>query len=62
MIDLVRESLIYDIGYISGNTVQGTGEYLANQTNPDFAAFYAKNESKALSDLATFLASYAKIS
>ena len=61
MIDLVRESLIYDIGYISGNTVQGTGEYLANQTNPDFASYYAKNESKALSDLATFLASYAKI-
>ena len=61
MIDIVRESLIYDIGYISGNTVQGTGEYLANQQNPDFAAFYAKNESKALSDLSTFLASYAKI-
>ena len=62
MIDIIRESLIYDLGYISGNTLQGVGEGLANQSNPDFAATYARNESKALSDLATFLASYAKIS
>ena len=61
MIDIIRESLIYDLGYISGNTVQGVGEGLANQPNPDFAAYYAKNESKALSDLATFLAAYAKV-
>ncbi|MBR2021406.1 MAG: hypothetical protein IJ939_03130, partial [Clostridia bacterium] len=61
MIDIVRESLIYDLGYISGNTLQGVGEGLANQSNPDFAATYARNESKALSDLKTFLAAYAKI-
>ena len=61
MIDIVRDSLIYDIGYISGNTVQGVGEGLANQANPDFASFYARNESKALSDLSSFLKSYAKI-
>ena len=61
MIDIIRESLIYDLGYISGNTVQGVGEGLANQPTPDFAAYYAKNESKALSDLATFLAAYAKV-
>ena len=61
MIDIIRESLIYDVGYISGNAVQGIGEGLANQSNPDFASYYARNESRALSDLATFLASYAKI-
>ena len=61
MIDIVRESLIYDIGYVSGNAVQGVGEGLAQQSNPDFASYYARHESKALSDLNTFLASYAKI-
>ncbi|MBR2021408.1 MAG: extracellular solute-binding protein [Clostridia bacterium] len=61
MIDIVKESLIYDLGYISGNAVQGIGEGLAHQSNPDFASYYARNESKALSDLSTFLASYAKI-
>jgi hypothetical protein len=61
MIDIVRESLIYDIGYISGGVFQSVGADLSNQTNPDFAAFYAKNESRALSDLNSFLASYAKI-
>ena len=61
MIDIVRESLIYDLGYISGGAFQSAGGDLAGQANPDFAAYYARNESKALSDLATFLASYAKI-
>ena len=61
MIDLVRESLIYDIGYISGGVFQSVGAELSSQSNPDFASFYAKNESRALSDLNTFLASYGKI-
>ena len=61
MIDIVRDSLIYDIGYISGGVFQSVGADLSSQTNPDFAAFYAKNESRALSDLNSFLASYAKI-
>ncbi len=58
MIDIIRESLIYDIGYISGGTFQGVGETLSNQSNPDFASYYAANESRALSDLDSFLASY----
>ena len=61
MIDIVRESLIYDLGYVSGNAVQGVGEYLAQQTNPDFAAYYAASESKALTDLKNFLASYGDV-
>ncbi len=62
MIDIIRESLIYDLGYISGGTFQGVGEKLAGLSNPDFASYYAANESRALSDLNNFLASYGKIS
>ena len=61
MIDIIRDSLIYDIGYISGGTFQSAGTTLAQQTNPDFASYYARNESKAISDLNNFLASYGKI-
>ncbi len=61
MIDIIRESLIYDIGYISGGVFQGAGEALARQSNPDFASYYAANESRALSDLRSFLSSYGKI-
>ncbi len=61
MIDIIRDSLIYDIGYISGGTFQSAGTTLAEQSNPDFASYYARNESKALSDLNNFLASYGKI-
>ena len=61
MIDIIRDSLIYDLGYISGNTIQGTGEMLANMSNPDFASYYASNESKALNDLNEFLKAYGKI-
>ena len=61
MIDIVRESLVYDLGYITDSVFNSIGGSLAGQSNPDFAATYARNESKALSDLSRFLASYAKI-
>ena len=58
MMDLIKDSLIYDIGYISGGTFQGAGDTLAGMSNPDFASYYASNETKALSDLRNFLSSY----
>ena len=61
MIDIIRESLVYDLGYISGGVFQGVGEMLASQSNPDFASYYAANESRALSDLNNFLASYGSV-
>ncbi|MBR2021407.1 MAG: extracellular solute-binding protein [Clostridia bacterium] len=61
MIDIIRDSLIYDIGYISGGAFQSIGGALADSANPDFASYYARNESRALSDLQTFLEAYAKI-
>ena len=62
MIDIIKDSLIYDLGYISGGVFQSAGDTLAGYTNPDFASYYARNESKALSDLKSFLSSYGKIS
>ena len=61
MIDIIRNSLIYDLGYISGGTFQSCGSTLADLSNPDFASYYAANESRALSDLDNFLSSYGKI-
>ena len=61
MIDIIKNSLIYDLGYVSGGTLQACGERLAAQSNPDFAAYYAANESRAITDLNNFLKSYAKI-
>ncbi|MBE6681017.1 MAG: extracellular solute-binding protein [Ruminococcaceae bacterium] len=61
MIDIIRDSLIYDLGYVSGGTFQNVGERLASMGNRDFASYYAQNESKAQTDLQNFLASYGKL-
>ncbi len=60
MIDLVKNAIIYDLGYASGGTFQSVGHTLAGMNNPDFASYYASNESKALSDLDNFIESYGK--
>ena len=61
MIDIIRDSLIYDLGYVSGGAFESTGAHLSAQSNPDFASFYAANESRALTDLNQFLKAYGKV-
>ena len=61
MIDIIKDSLTYDLGYLSGGAFESTGYNLAHLSNPDFASYYASNESRALSDLRNFLASYGKV-
>ena len=61
MIDIIKDSVIYDLGYVSGGVFQSAGHRLAHMSNPDFAAYYAANESRAITDLNNFLRSYAKI-
>ncbi len=61
MIDIIKDTLTYDLGYLSGSALQSTGCMLARQSNPDFASYYASNESKAISDLNTFLSTYGHI-
>ncbi len=62
MIDMIKDSLTYDLGYLAGGALESTGYNLAHLSNPDFASYYAAHESRALSDLKNFLASYGKIS
>jgi hypothetical protein len=61
MIDIIKNSLIYDLGYVSGGKFQSVGFELAHKSNPDFASYYAQNESAAVSSLNSFLSAYGKI-
>jgi hypothetical protein len=61
MMDIIKDSLVYDLGYLSGGALQSTGYNLAHRSNHDFASYYAANESKAQNDLKNFLSTYAEI-
>lgn len=61
MMDIIKNSLVYDLGYLAGGALQSTGYDLAHKSNHDFSAYYAANESKALSDLKNFLTTYAGV-
>lgn len=60
MIDIIKDSIVYDIGYASNNagSLSSAGRELARTTTHDFASFYASNESSALTNLAKFNESY----
>ena len=58
MMDIVKESIIYDLGYVAGGPFQSVGRSLAVEDSHDFASFYAKNENKALDYLVTFNSDY----
>jgi len=58
MIDIIKDSIIYDLGYVSGGVLNSVGSSLSKSSNHDFAQFYAQNESKAQSDLQSFLEAY----
>lgn len=57
MMDIIKDSIIYDIGYVSGGRFQSAGRDLF-QKNADFASYYAENENTAMSDLETFNRDY----
>ena len=58
MIDLVKNSIVFDVGYLSGGPLQSTGYELANSTNQDFASYYAARKESAEKSLETFLEDY----
>ena len=62
MIDIIRSSRIYDIGYVAGGTFQSCGCDLANSTNHDFASYYASGETAAKTKLEEFNRDYAGLS
>ena len=59
VIDIIRASRVYDIGYVAGGTFQSCGFDLANSTNHDFASYYAAGETAAKVKLAEFNRDYA---
>ena len=58
MMDLVRDSIIYDIGYVAGGTFESIGRNLAKSESHDFASTYAAGESAALKKLEDFNRDY----
>lgn len=61
MMDTIRDSIIYDVGYVAGGTFQSTGHDLANSTTHDFASFYAGREGSAKVGVKEFNESYGGI-
>jgi len=56
--DTIKDSRVFDIGYLSGGALQSTGYELADSSNADFASFYAKNGNSAQSALERFVKDY----
>ncbi len=61
MIDIIREGIIYDLGYGAGGPFQYIGEQLARDENHDFSSTYAASESVALNRLKQFNEAYGNI-
>lgn len=61
MMDIIKDSLIYDLGYVSGGTFQSIGRDLARTTTRDFASTYAASESAAQKKLEDFNRDYGHI-
>lgn len=61
MIDIIRASTVYDLGYVAGGTFQSCGKDLAITTNRDFASYYASGESAAKVKLQEFKEAYGGI-
>ena len=47
MMDLIKDSIIYDMGYVAGGTFQSVGRDISKLTTHDFSSFYAARESSA---------------
>lgn len=60
MIDIIRDSIMYDLGYVAGGTFQSIGYDLVH-SGGEFSSTYAANESAALQKLKEFNKSYGKI-
>ena len=60
MIDIIKDSVIYDLGYATGGTFGSIGRSLL-YSGGEFSSHYAANESAALQQLKDFNKSYGKI-
>ena len=58
MMDIIKDSIVYDLGYVSGGPLQSVGRDLAKTTTRDFSSFYAARESSARKAVEDFNADY----
>lgn len=58
MMDLIKDNIVYDIGYVAGGPFQSIGRDLSLTTTHDFASFYASRETSAKKTIAEFNADY----
>ena len=61
MIDLIKNSIVFDVGYIAGGPLNSTGYELANSGSPDFSSYYATRKESAQKSLEEFLEDYGGI-
>ncbi len=61
MMDIIKNSIIFDVGYLAGGPLNSTGYELANSTSQDFASYYASRKESAEKSLETFLEDYGGI-
>lgn len=58
MMDIIKDSIIYDIGYLAGSSLQSCGRDMAQSGASDFSSFYASNESASLKSVEQFNEDY----
>ena len=58
MMDIIKDSIVYDIGYIAGGAFSSTGHSLARLSGHDFASFYATNRNAGLNYVEDFNRDY----
>ena len=58
MMDLIKDSIIYDMGYVAGGTFQSVGRDISKLTTHDFSSFYAAREGSAKKAVEEFNADY----
>ncbi len=61
MLDIIKDSIIYDIGYSAGSGFGSVGHDLANSENRDFASYYAAGVDAAKESLKAFNEAYGGI-
>jgi len=61
MLDIIKDHVVYDIGYATGGPLGYIGNELANKESPDFSSYYAASEGAQLVRLKEFNEGYAGI-
>lgn len=61
MIDTIKESIVYDLGYFTDGQLGSVGQELSTDGNHDFASYYAERESASEQELREFVRDYADL-